>query len=505
MATGHQPPSSTDLPGFAEVGTFVSALTPLVQGVDPEPRGAAGRARHVVVDELSNLIAAVIDADQEHTDGEVEWFIAMLAPFLSGMDRASIESVRRSGILNGRRSWLDRPSLLFERLDAADRISGGRRTAVYHRHVLDVAHAVAAADQGPSLVEVDAIARLRAMLLDRNAGIPGRGGMLVVPERGRAQNLHDGATGDLRPPGGRRSRPAPPVEDRQRDRIERTASRAQAAVDAASVPTHRDMEDVLAELHDLIGLGPVKAEVQLVSDLVAVQNLRAERGLPTTRTSNHLVFTGNPGTGKTTVARIVAELFAILGVVERGHLVEVDRSRMVAPYVGQTAERTREVCEEALDGVLLIDEAYALARGSEQDYGREAIDTLVKFMEDHRDRIVVIAAGYPDEMGDFLASNPGLESRFTRTIHFPDYADDDLVEIFRHIAATQHYRLDPAVLDAVREVVSGHERDRGFGNARVVRNLFEAALARQAQRLRGPDTPTDDELVTLLAEDIPLS
>jgi SpoVK/Ycf46/Vps4 family AAA+-type ATPase len=247
----------------------------------------------------------------------------------------------------------------------------------------------------------------------------------------------------------------------------------------------------------------VKAEVRLITNLLVVQRLREERGLKATSGSRHLVFTGNPGTGKTTVARLLAQIYRSLGVVKRGHLVETDRSAMVAGYVGQTAVKTREVIESALDGVLLIDEAYALARGGENDFGREAIDTLVKFMEDYRDRLVVIAAGYPEEMATLIGANPGLNSRFPKTLHFPDYTDDELVEIFAIIATGKHYELGEGCREVVRERFVAVPRDRGFGNGRLARNLFEAAIGQQASRLVAIENPTNEQLVTLLPEDIP--
>ncbi len=243
--------------------------------------------------------------------------------------------------------------------------------------------------------------------------------------------------------------------------------------------------------------------MRLLTNLMVVQRLRTERGLPTTHASRHLVFTGNPGTGKTTVARLLSQVFRSLGVVARGQLVETDRSALVAGFVGQTATRTRDVIESAVGGTLLIDEAYALARGNENDFGREAIDTLVKLMEDHRDDLVVVAAGYPAEMADFIGANPGLQSRFPRTLHFPDYTDDELVAIFTLIAEGAHYELADGTAEVVRHRFAAVPRGRGFGNGRLARNLFEAAIAQQASRLVAIEAPTDDQLVRLLPEDVP--
>jgi SpoVK/Ycf46/Vps4 family AAA+-type ATPase len=259
---------------------------------------------------------------------------------------------------------------------------------------------------------------------------------------------------------------------------------------------------LLAELDDLVGLDLVKADVRRLTSLLRIQQLRQERKLPTLETSHHLVFTGNPGTGKTTVARLLSQILRTLGLVSKGHLVESDRSHLVAGYVGQTATKTRAVLESALGGTLLIDEAYALARGGENDFGREAIDTVVKYMEDHRDDLALIAAGYPTEMVEFVDANPGLKSRFTRFIDFPDYTTDELVEIFERMSNDVRYELDDSGRAALRTVIEAEPRTRGFGNARFVRNLFEEAVGRQADRLATVAEPTDEQLTTLTAADI---
>lgn len=267
--------------------------------------------------------------------------------------------------------------------------------------------------------------------------------------------------------------------------------------------TAQPLDELMAELDALTGLAEVKEEVKVLTQVLRIRRLRAEAHLPVAEMSHHLVFVGNPGTGKTTVARIIAGVYRALGVVAKGQLVETDRSGLVAGYVGQTAIRTADAVRSALGGVLLIDEAYALNEGGQSDFGQEAIDELVKAMEDHRGEFAVIVAGYPVEMSDFLDANPGLRSRFPKTISFPDYSTDELVGIFRQLGAKSSYNPDAAAVAAVQSWFEGCPRTKGFGNARVARNLFEDAQRRQAWRLRDVDHPNTEQLTTLTAEDIP--
>lgn len=278
-----------------------------------------------------------------------------------------------------------------------------------------------------------------------------------------------------------------------------TATATQAAPEAAPEPPRRSLEDLLAELDALVGLTAVKREVHRQAALLRMEKLRAEQGMRTPTISRHLVFTGNPGTGKTTVARLVSGIYAALGVLTKGHLVEVDRADLVAGYLGQTAMKTSEVVQKAIDGLLFVDEAYSLAG---DQYGEEAVDTLVKAMEDHRDTLVVVVAGYPAPMAELIATNPGLESRFRTTLEFEDYSDDELVQIFERQARAADFDPSPETLDRFRALLGATERGEGFGNARYARNVLEAAIGRHAWRLRDVEAPTAEQLRALDPADL---
>jgi stage V sporulation protein K len=268
-------------------------------------------------------------------------------------------------------------------------------------------------------------------------------------------------------------------------------------------PDTRSLEELQAELDSLIGLESVKEQVRALVAFLEVQSRRLEHDLPEVATSQHLVFLGNPGTGKTTVARLLAHMYRAMGLLKRGHLVEVDRAALVGEYVGMTAIKTDRAVRRALDGVLFIDEAYALARAGYRgpDFGEEAIETLLKRMEDYRHRLVVIVAGYPTLMNELLDSNPGLRSRFSREITFPDYSTDELVSITEGFARQNEYRVDPAGAEELRRIFARAERGEGFGNARFARTIFEQALNAHALRLSTSGESSLEELMRLESPD----
>lgn len=266
-------------------------------------------------------------------------------------------------------------------------------------------------------------------------------------------------------------------------------------------------EDHMKELNEMIGLSRVKDEVASLRNFVLVQEQRKRQGLKSNNVSYHCVFSGNPGTGKTTVARIVAGIYKDLGILKKGHLVEVQRSDLVAEYVGQTATKTNAKIDEALDGVLFIDEAYTLAEGGQGDFGQEAINTLLKRMEDDRYRLIVILAGYSNEIQHFIDSNPGLQSRFNRYIHFDDYSYEELLRIFIFNLSKNDFKITRDAFNAVGSIIREQiaNKDSKFGNARYIRNIFETVIMKQANRLAlCKKNPSKEELMLIKLEDITL-
>ena len=266
-----------------------------------------------------------------------------------------------------------------------------------------------------------------------------------------------------------------------------------------------NIDDILQELNQLIGLKQLKEEINNLVAFLNIQKKRAEHGLPKSPLTLHLVFCGSPGTGKTTVARLIGKIYRELGVLEKGHCIETDRSEIVSGYIGQTAIRVDKLVESALDGVLFIDEAYTLKPlESPKDFGQEAIDTLLKRMEDYRDRLVVIVAGYDVEMNRFISSNPGLQSRFTRYFKFDDYVPEEMLAIFEKICKSNHYLVNSQAKNKLLEKFTDlyHHRDSSFGNGRLVRNIFEKTIERQANRLAKIKNINKEMMMEIVDEDI---
>lgn len=275
---------------------------------------------------------------------------------------------------------------------------------------------------------------------------------------------------------------------------------------ASELPPPEKIDDLLEELDQYIGLSSVKKEVKNLINMVTVYQMRRQHELPTTDLSLHMVFSGNPGTGKTTVARIMARVYHSLGILSKGQLVEVDRSGLVAGYVGQTAIKTTKVIDSALGGVLFIDEAYALNGKAENDFGQEAIDTILKAMEDHRDDLVVIVAGYDGLMDQFIHSNPGLESRFNRFLHFADYTLDEMMSIFDTQCKKGCYQMDDNTRELVKDFIQEQNTNSiSFGNARGVRNIFEQILVNQANRLAVQANVSREDLMRIMPQDVAMA
>jgi AAA+ superfamily predicted ATPase len=446
------------------VRQFVDEVTAVLDELRSGARGTAPAAtlERDAAFEAQAIAASVIASDGRYSDTELRAFASALSPWFDSLRRATPEQLRGGDAIRQFRAWPITPSPLFETVVSADSRNGTSNGWRYYQAALRVAHAGAALDKVPTRERLVAVDTLRTMMLRR----------LAAAKVERPADMPRGVgEPEL-------------VEDRR-------------------APAARPIDELLAELDALVGLSAVKTEVRLLTNLIRVENLRRERELPVVDQSRHLVFVGNPGTGKTTVARLIAQIFHTLGVVSKGQLVETDRSGLVAGYVGQTAPKVNEVMREALGGVLFIDEAYALVQGGEQDFGREAIATLLKQMEDHRDDVVVIVAGYPAPMAQFLDANPGIRSRFPKTLEFPDYTDDEMVAICVSMAKANHYELDDSARERLRAWLARQARGASFGNARLVRNVFEHAVTRQASRVVDLPSVTDHQLMTLTGADIP--
>src|SRR6478736_1912899 len=421
-------------------------------------------------------------------------------------DPARINEAFFDAASSGRR-WRGAPTDLLDTLVA----SRHSLAAEYAEALTEVASSAVMLGTAPIWVIANASAASGAYLAAARLpshGLPGLpGGPLGgVPEMGfgSPDTMRPNVPAPIDPRLLELTRPGSPGAHGEPDDI--PAPRATAPAAPADPPAgpekpaeaERSVEELLAELDAMIGLARVKKEIHRQVALLSVEKMRAQAGLKAPKMSRHLIFVGNPGTGKTTVARLVGGIYRALGLLPKGQLVEVDRSELVAGYVGQTAMKTAEVCANAVGGVLFIDEAYGLTG---DQYAQEAVNTLVKEMEDHREDLVVIVAGYPEPMVGFIAQNPGLASRFTTTIEFDDYSDDELLAILDSIATGSDYELTDDARRRVRHQLEATPRTPAFGNGRFSRNLFEHAVGRHAWRLKDAKEPSRADLRLLTGDD----
>ncbi len=380
------------------------------------------------------------------------------------------------------------PPLFFWALTEKDAKKGTTNSRIFIRMMTNILLYLAAADDDVSISEAEYI----TLCADNLSAICDSAGVKKGKPGIKATDYITSGEASFVEKHSQSSSPAP-----------KTATQEEAKTDETAELEKPDLDELMAELDSLIGLETVKKEVKSLINLIRVRKLRDEAGLPSPDMSLHLVFTGNPGTGKTTVARLLGGIYHAIGVLKKGQLVEVDRSGLVAGFVGQTAIKTTEVINSAIGGILFIDEAYALT-GGENDFGGEAIDTILKAMEDKRDNLIVIVAGYPEPMEEFLGSNPGLESRFNKYIDFADYNGEELSSIFDIRLKKGGYTLSEDASEYVKNLFNSMyaDRDENFGNGRDVRNFFEDCIMRQANRLSTLESPTKDDLMCLNLEDL---